>query len=94
MMFGRIVLSADNLCKAEYILRSRERTVKRSFLVAVGAIIGFFFAALAVTGVSLLLTQPFLSKPYTVTVTILSMLLAYGGFRVATDALRTKGNAH
>ena len=68
--------------------------MKRSFLVAVGAIIGLFFAALAVTGVSLLLTQPFLSKPYTVTIAVVSMLLAYVGFRVASDALRTKSNAH
>jgi hypothetical protein len=71
-----------------------ERTVKRSFLVAVGATIGLFFAALAVTGITLLLSEPFLSKPYTVTISILSMLLAYVGFRVASDALHTKGNAH
>ncbi len=68
--------------------------MKRSFLVAVGAIIGLFFAALAVTGVTLLLSEPFLSRPYTVTITILSMLLAYVGFRVASDAFHTKGNAH
>lgn len=68
--------------------------MKRSFLVAVGAIIGLFFAALAVTGVSLLLSEPFLSKPYTATITILSLLLAYVGFRVASDAFHTKGNAH
>jgi uncharacterized protein YacL len=87
-------LKAENLCQAEYILRAQRRTVKRSFLVAVGTIIGLFFAALAVTGVSLLLTEPFLSKPYTVTIAILSMLLAYVGFRVAIDALHTKSDAH
>jgi uncharacterized protein YacL len=68
--------------------------VKRSFLVAVGAMIGLFFAALAVTGITLLLNEPLLSRPYTVTVTILSMLLAYVGFRVAMTAIHTKGNAH
>lgn len=68
--------------------------MKRSFLVAIGAIIGLFFAALAVTGITLLLSEPFLSKPYTITITILSMLLAYVGFRVASDAFHAKGNAH
>jgi len=66
--------------------------MKRSFLVAIGVIIGLFFAALAVTGVILLLSEPYLSKPYTVIVTILSMLLAYVGFRVATSALQAKRN--
>ncbi len=68
--------------------------MKRSFLVAIGVIIGLFFAALAVTGVGLLLSQPYLSRPYTIVVTILSLLLAFVGFRVATDALQTKRNAH
>lgn len=68
--------------------------MKRSFLVAVGTIIGLFFAALAVTGITLLMSEPYLSKPYTATVTILSMLLAYVGFRVAMSAFHTKGNAH
>ena len=68
--------------------------MKRSFLVAIGAIIGLFFAALAVTGITLLLSEPFLPKPYTITITILSMLLAYVGFRVASDAFHAKGNAH
>jgi uncharacterized membrane protein (DUF441 family) len=68
--------------------------MKRSFLVAIGVIIGVFFATLAVTGITLLLSEPYLSKPYTVIVTILSMLLAYVGFRVASSALHAKGNAH
>jgi uncharacterized protein YacL len=66
--------------------------MKRSFLVAIGVIIGAFFAALAVTGIMLLLSEPYLSKPYTLIVTILSMLLAYVGFRVATSALEAKRN--
>jgi hypothetical protein len=53
-----------------------------------------FFATLAVTGITLLLSEPYLSKPYTVIVTILSMLLAYVGFRVASSALHAKRNAH
>lgn len=85
---------AGNLYHPEYILVSQGRTVKRSFLVAIGAIIGLFFAGLAATGIVLLLGEPVLSKPYTVTVTVLSMLLAYVGFRIATDALHTKRNAH
>ena len=68
--------------------------MKRSFLVAVGIVIGLFFVALALTGVALLLTEPFLSKPYTITVIILTLLLAYAGFRVAGDALHPNGNAH
>jgi uncharacterized protein YacL len=68
--------------------------VKRPFLIAMGAIIGLFFAALAVTGITLLVSEPYLSKAYTATVTVLSLLLAYVGFRVATSALFTKGNAH
>ncbi len=68
--------------------------MKRSFLVAVGTIIGLFFAVLAATGIILLLSEPFLSKPYTATICILSMLLAYVGFRVALDALHTRGSAH
>ena len=71
----------------------RGRGVKRSFLVAVGVVIGLFFAALAVTGITLLLSETYLSKSYTATVTILSTLLAYVGFRVATSALQMKGNA-
>ncbi|MBV8477729.1 MAG: hypothetical protein JO249_21300 [Acidobacteria bacterium] len=69
--------------------------MKRSFLVAIGVIIGLFFAAIAATGIGLLLSEPYLSKPYTVTVTvtILSVLLAYVGFRVARTALE-KHNAH
>lgn len=63
--------------------------MKRSFLVAVGAIIGLFFAALAVTGINLLMREAYLPKPYTIAVTVLSMLLAYVGFQVALTALRT-----
>lgn len=84
----------DNPFEAENILLAQERGVKRSFLFAVGAIIGVFFVALAVTGIFLLLSEPFLSKYYTTTVTVLSLLLAYGGFRVAVDALHTNHNAN
>jgi uncharacterized protein YacL len=68
--------------------------MKRSFLVAVGAIIGLFFAALAATGIILFVSQAYLSKPYTMTITVLSILLAYVGFRVAIDAMHTNHNAH
>ncbi len=68
--------------------------MKRPFLVAVGVIIGLFFAGLAVTGITLLLSEPYLSKPYTILVSVLSVLLAFVGFRVAMDALQTKHNAH
>ncbi|HVO61313.1 MAG TPA: hypothetical protein VMT53_10280 [Terriglobales bacterium] len=68
--------------------------MKRSFLFAVGSIIGLFFGALAATGIFLLVSAPYLSKSYTMTVTFFTLLLAYVGFRVALDALHTNGNAN
>lgn len=83
-----------NSKRAEYIGVGRGRAVKRPFLVAIGSIIGLFFALLSATGITMLLGDPYLSKPYTVTITLLSVLLAYGGFRVAGSALHTKPRAH
>jgi hypothetical protein len=68
--------------------------VARPLLVVIGSILGLYFASMAATGIGLLLGDPYLSKPYTLTVTILMIFLAYVGFRVASNAFHTKGNAH
>lgn len=67
----------------------------RPLLVVIGSILGLYFAFMAATGIGLLLGDPYLSKPYTLTVTILMILLAYVGFRVAGSGLHhTKPPVH
>lgn len=64
--------------------------MQRPFLVVVGSIIGLFFAWLAATGISLLLGEPYLSRPYTLAVTVVMAILAYVGFRVAGSGFHPK----
>ncbi|HET7205285.1 MAG TPA: hypothetical protein VFI95_01775 [Terriglobales bacterium] len=63
--------------------------MQRPVVIAVGIIIGSFFATLAATGIALIASKADLEKPYTLSITGISVLLAYVGFHLASSALHS-----
>ncbi|HZR33136.1 MAG TPA: hypothetical protein VFA76_14925 [Terriglobales bacterium] len=61
--------------------------MKRAILAITGILGGVLFAAGAGTGISLLITHTYWSAKYTITVTLVALLIAYFSFRMARRSI-------